>query len=200
MFANRKRHRIPPLNTTSTADISFMLLTFFLVTTSMDSDKGLPRQLPPPPQPNELREVSVAQRNVLNVSLDGNDRLTCDGKTVSLRQLQERVREFVDNRHDLNTLPERHPVFISLLGQCRITDKHVVSVQADANTSYDAYFNMQNAIVAAYNQLRDELARKRFGHSLKECSAAEREAVAKYYPQRISEAEPTHQSKEGGNP
>lgn len=191
MFKTRKPHRIPVLNTTSTADISFMLLTFFLVTTSMDSDKGLPRQLPPLPQPNEEREVSVSQRNVLNVSLDANDRLLCDGKEISIEQLKSKVKDFVANPHNLATLPEKHAVVIPLLGTCSVTDKHVVSVQADAHTSYDAYFRMQNAIVMAYTQLRNDLSQQRFGHSFRECSASEREAVMKYYPQRISEAEPT---------
>lgn len=199
MFADRRRRRVPMLNTTSTADISFMLLTFFLVTTSMDSDKGLARQLPPPPQPNEEREVNVNQRNVLNVSLDADDRLTCDGKPVTLAQLKAQVMDFVENRNNLPTLPEKQTVQISLLGPCSITSRHVISVQADAQTSYDAYFNMQNTIVAAYNQLRDQLARRRFGHSLGECRQAEREAVAQYYPQRISEAEPTHGPEKGGD-
>lgn len=171
-----KRHRrIPELNTTSTADISFMLLTFFLVTSSMDSDKGLVRQLPPPPRQQEAeeKEVSIGRENVLNVALDAGDRLTCDGKDITLARLKAKVATFV----------QRKPT------------THIISVKADPNTTYDAYFKMQNAIVAAYNRLRDKQARRSFGHSYAECNDDERAAVAKLFPQRISEAEP---DEEGG--
>lgn len=191
MLRRRIRRGVPGLNTTSTADISFMLLIFFLVTTSIDTDKGLMRQLPPPPPADKLEELSVKQRNVLNVSLDEADRLTCDGRTVTLEQLQKEVESFVENAADDPSKPEKTACNIPLLGACRITAKHIVSVQADRRTSYKAYFAMQNAIVAAYNSLRDRLARNRFGRPYKACRPAEREAVGKYYPQRISEAEPS---------
>jgi len=170
MRIGKRRHRMPVLNTTSTADISFMLLTFFLVTSSMDTDKGIVRQLPPPPpqQEEEEREVSIGRENVMNVALDAGDKLTCDGKAITLKQLKARVTAFVQSK----------------------PTTHIISVKADPNTSYDAYFKMQHSIVAAYNRLRDQQARHSFGHSYAECNVDERAAAAKQYPQRISEAEP----------
>lgn len=166
--------KIPELNTTSTADISFMLLTFFLVTSSMDSDKGLARQLPPMPQETEEAvEANVHSDNVMNVSLEAGDRLFCDGKEVTTEQLRQKVM----------TMAKAKP------------KQHIVSVKADPNTSYEAYFKMQNAIVAAYNSLREREARRRYGHRYAECSQEERQQVAQAYPQRISEAEP---EEEGG--
>lgn len=175
MRIGKSHRRIPELNTTSTADISFMLLTFFLVTSSMDSDKGLVRQLPPAPQrqENEEREVRIDRENVMSVALDAGDKLTCDGKNVTLAQLKAKVMAFVQSK----------------------PTTHVIAVKADPNTSYDAYFKMQNAIVAAYNRLRDKQARHSFGHSYAECNDEERTTVAKQLPQRISEAEP---DEEGG--
>ena len=190
MFGRRRRHNVPQLNTTSTADISFMLLTFFLVTTSMDTDKGLLRRLPPPPQPEEEREVDVKQRNVLSISLDDSDVLRCEGKVVGLKELSTKVEAFVENKANSVSMPEKHTCNIPLLGRCSITDKHIISVKASANTSYDSYFKMQNAIVAAYNRLRNQLAQARFGHAFAECTPEEKEAVCTCYPQRISEAEP----------
>lgn len=172
MFRNRKKRTMPELNTTSTADISFMLLTFFLVTTSMDSDHGLPRQLPPMPKPGERQEVEMQRSDVMAVSLDEADRLTCDGQPVTLQQLAQRVEAFAN-------------------------DRHVISVQADAQTSYDAYFQMQNAIVVAYNRLRNREAQARYGHPYKQCSPEEREAVCKKYPMRISEADPSAAQQQG---
>ena len=71
-----------------------------------------------------------------------------------------------------------------------ITENHVISVQNDVGTSYDAYIQVQNELVAAYNELRNELAESKFGRSFAECSEDEKDAITQYYPQKISEAEP----------
>ncbi|MBR6190339.1 MAG: biopolymer transporter ExbD, partial [Prevotella sp.] len=83
MFIRRKHRDIPELNTTSTADISFMLLVFFLVTSSMDSDKGLGRKLAPlDEQQVEMRDVH--RSDVLQIRIDERDSLYCDDKAVTL--------------------------------------------------------------------------------------------------------------------
>ena len=91
----RWKHRdVPELNTTSTADISFMLLVFFLVTSSMDTDKGLGRKLAPmDEQQQEQRDIN--RSNVLEVKIDDNDVLYCDDKVVTLEELQQQVESFV---------------------------------------------------------------------------------------------------------
>ena len=165
MFRKRYRQQIPELNTTSTADISFMLLIFFLVTSSMDTEKGLLRQMPPPPLEHE-QPMDIHKDLVMRVELDAHDRLTCDGKTVSLRELAEAVTALAS---------------VNRTG-------HVVSIQADRATSYEAYFRMQDAIVGAYAALRQQYALKHYGHGLAACTADERTAISEYYPQRISEA------------
>lgn len=169
MIGMRRRRKIPELNTTSTADISFMLLTFFLVTSSMDSDKGLLRRLSPMPRAEEqnAEEMVVAKDNVMQVAIDGDNRLTCDGKSVTLAQLKARVAR----------LAKAKPL------------QHIVAVKAAPQSTYEAYFKVQDAIVGAYSALRDQQARKRYGHPYTECSQEERDAVAKMVPQRISEAE-----------
>ena len=91
MFRKRYRQQIPELNTTSTADISFMLLIFFLVTSSMDTEKGLLRQMAPPPLEHE-QPKDINRDNVMQVKLDANNQLTCDGKTVTYQQLTAEVR------------------------------------------------------------------------------------------------------------
>jgi len=159
---------MPELNTTSTADISFMLLTFFLVTSSMDSDKGLTRRLPPPEDKEQNVEVDVEKDNVMDVEIDAHNKLTCDGKPVSLKQMKAWVMALVKSK----------------------PTQHIVSVKADPQANYEAYFKMQNAIVSAYNTVRNQQAHKLYGHSYAECSQDERTAIAQQYPQRISEAEP----------
>lgn len=190
MLRERKRkHRVPELNTTSTADISFMLLTFFLVTTSMDSDNGIHRQLPPMPQEKQEEVAEAKRRDVLVVSIDADNRITCNGEEVAAGGLRAKVAEFVENPKGLATLPEKLPRDIPLLGQCAVTANHQIFIQADRAATYDAYFCVQDAIMAAYGGLRDRLARQRFGHGYAECSEAERQAVAAYYPMRLSEGE-----------
>ena len=104
----RWKHRdVPELNTTSTADISFMLLVFFLVTSSMDSDKGLGRKLAPiDEQQQEQRDIN--RSNVLEVKIDANDVLYCDDKVVTYEELQQQVESFVASRQ---------------------TDQHVIAVE-----------------------------------------------------------------------
>ena len=181
---------MPGLNTTSTADISFMLLIFFLVTSSMDTDKGLPRQLPPPQDEQTEQELQVKERNVLELKLDADNRLTIGGEEATLQQLQQRVEEFVANTADDPHLPEKSTREVNLFGLTQVSDRHIIYIQADRRTSYDAYFQMQNAIVAAYTHLRNQLAQKQFGHSYDQCSAEQRDAVNMVYPQRISEDAP----------
>ena len=165
MFRWKQKHReVPELNTTSTADISFMLLVFFLVTSSMDSDKGLGRTLSPVEEQQE--QMDINRSNVLQIRLDENDVLYCDDKTVTLAQLQQQVESFVASRQ---------------------TDRHIIAVKTNRQTSYNAYFEMQNAIVGAYHHLRDKMALKRYGHPFNQCTAEEREVIVARYPQRISE-------------
>ncbi len=145
-----------------------MLLIFFLVTSSMDTDKGLLRQLPPPPQEQQPPQ-DIRKDHVLQVTLDASDQLAVDGTLLTTQQLKEQVMEFV--------VADR-------------TD-HVISIRTDRATTYEAYFRMQNAIVAAYNQLREKYARERYGKGYDELVEEQRDEVNLYYPQRISESKPS---------
>lgn len=191
MFKNRNRNRVPALNTTSTSDISFMLLIFFLVTTSIDSDKGIHRRLPPMPNDVEQQtEQVVKERNLLRVAIGADNSITCGGREVTPDELSVIVQRFVRNKADDPQLPEKHMRDIPMLGRCAVTDRHVIAIQVDRGAGYDAYFKLQNTIAGAYGVLRDRLSRGRFGHPYAECTAEERAAIAQYYPMRISETEP----------
>lgn len=190
MLRKRNRtHRVPELNTTSTADISFMLLVFFLVTTSMETDKGIARQMPPLPDGKEQTVAEVKRRNVLVIGIDAADSLTCNGCRVEAGELKGRVMEFIDNKADSHDMPERTWKDIPLLGRCRISADHLIFIRADRAATYSAYFAVQDAVTAAYNTLRDRLAVQRFGHRYAECSAEQQEAVRSYYPMRLSEGD-----------
>lgn len=186
MFGRRKRET-PGLDTTSTADISFMLLIFFLVTSSMDTDKGLPRQLPEPDNEKDEQELVVKRRNVMELALDAAGAVTCDGDTVAPAELPLRIARFVANGTGDPSLPERSRREVHLIGLTEVSDRHVIFIDVDPAATYDAYFQMQNAIVAAYSHLRDSLARRLFDRGYKECTQEQREALTMVYPQRISE-------------
>lgn len=187
----KKKKKMPGLNTSSTADISFMLLIFFLVTTSMDTDSGLSRRLPQPPDKDqEDAQIDVKERNVLNVKVNAVGNLMCNGEFIDIKELRGRAKEFISNPNDLSSLPEKHAIEIDLLGQCYVTDKHVISVQTDRGTPYAVYFQIQNELVAAYNELRNELSKAKFGRPYEALSDEQKVAVRAYYPQKISEAEP----------
>ena len=186
MFGRKKRET-PSLDTTSTADISFMLLIFFLVTSSMDTDKGLPRQLPEPEADNVEQELVVKRRNVMELRLDAAGIVTCDGDTVASSVLTSRVEDFVANNNDDPAKPERSRREVHLIGLTSVSDRHVIFLDVHPDATYDAYFQMQNAIVAAYNHLRDSLAQSLFAKGFKDCTQEQREAVTMVYPQRISE-------------
>ena len=189
----RKKKSMPGINSSSTADIAFMLLIFFLTTTSMDTDKGLARRLPPPPDPNVKQndDLKVKERNVLQVRINKDNQLMVGSEYMEVTQLRAKAKEFIANPNDEDSKPEKHVVNIPLLGgDCMVTKNHVISVTNDVGTSYQAYIDVQNELVAAYNELRNEKAKSAFGKDYVECNEDEQKAIREFFPQKISEAEP----------
>ena len=206
----KKKRKVPGLNGSSLADISFILLIFFLITTSMDTDTGLVRRLPNPPDPNQQEEdVKVKGRNVLVVQVNMNNEILYyygdESKRVTVMDVQpgdlrEIAKEFIANPENKANMPEFHPADppLPIFGAYPVTKNHIISVQTDRSTSYDVYFQIQNELMAAYNELRDELAREKFGRYYRHLDPESDEALAirGVYPMKISEAEP---KKYGGN-
>ncbi len=186
-----KKRKMPGLNTSSTADISFMLLIFFLVTTSMDTDQGLGRTLPKPPEENqENNEIKIKERNILNIRINKDNYLMIGEDYVSIDDVKEIAKEFIANPENKSNLPEKKPKNVKLLGQRMVTENHVISVQTDRGTSYWVYFAVQDKLVQAYNELRNELAKEEFGFKYEFLTKEQQEAIREVYPQKISEAEP----------
>ena len=187
-----KKRKMPGLNTSSTADISFVLLIFFLVTTSMDTDQGLGRTLPKPPEDDQLNnEIKVKERNILNIRINKDNYVMIGDDYASLSDVKERAKEFIKNENNRPNLPELKPKKIKGLGKTMmVTENHVISVQTDRGTDYGVYFMVQDALVAAYNELRDELAKEEFGYKFEYLTDDQKKAIREVYPQKISEAEP----------
>lgn len=191
---NRK---VPGINASSTADISFILLIFFLVTTSMDTDRGLHVRLPNPPDETLQQDPpKIRKRNSLIVNVNMNNQVLVtqgdkEPRGVMISELRAIAKEFIANPEDRIDYPEKHAVELPApFGVQMITDKHVISLQTDRATNYDTYFQVENELYGAYNELRDELARKTFGHPFVQCSEDQQLACRLYYKCMISEAEP----------
>lgn len=189
----KSKRTVPGLNGSSTADISFILLIFFLVTTSMDTDRGLARRLPEPPDPNmQEDDVKIKERNVLIINVNMDNQILCRGNIIEdVTELRALAKDFIANPNNDADKPDKWPVELPApFGTQMITKNHVISLQTDRATSYEVYFQVQNELVGAYNELRDELAKQTFGKAYKDCNEDQQLAVRGYYPSKISEAEP----------
>ena len=187
----RAKKKVPEVNSSSTADIAFLLLVFFLCTTTMAVNKGLARRLPPPvPAEQKTQDLKVKERNVFVVLINSNDQLLVQGEYLDVKDLKEKAKEFIKNDENAENLPEKEVIEVEYFGNIAVTKSHVISLQNDRGTSYSAYINVQNELVAAYNELRNDIAKSKFGQAYDDLSEDQQKAIQKIYPQKISEAEP----------
>lgn len=182
--------KLPEYNASSLADIAFMLLIFFLVTTTMDVDKGIRRRLPPWSPDAEQENNKIKERNTFMVTINFADRLFVEGKPMDLSQLKDAAKEFLVNRGNLETGPEKVEVDVELIGLYPVAEKAVISLTNDLSATYGAYLEVQNELAAAYNEIRDDLSMQQFGKKFDDVTDEQRKAIKKIYPQKISEAEP----------
>lgn len=187
--------KTPALNTSSTADIAFLLLCYFLMTTTMGTQTGLQRRLPPMPDPNQkVEDQKVNKRNLITVKVNAQDRLMAGNEPMDVSQLKEKIKIFLTNPADDPTLPERVPTDIEGYGKYPVS-KGVISLQNDRGTSYRAYIAVQNELVKAVNELRDEFAKANYGKVFANLTEEQQDIVKKCIPQNISEAEPKNVAK-----
>lgn len=175
MLIKRRKHSVPSLNTTSTADISFMLLTFFLVTSSMDVDKGLVRQLPPLDKEEQTDEAKdVSKENTLSFSITAQNEVMLNDKPVAVEDIRRRIVDFVRMRGA----------------------QHLILVDANPASDYNTYFTLENEIVAAYAEVRNAEAKRRYQRDYASCTEEQRKKVRDIYPQHLSE---TYNTAEANN-
>ena len=187
-----KKRKTPGINGSSSADIAFMLLIFFLITTSMDTDQGLARRLPPPVPKDQKKDadMDIKKRNLLVVLVSSSDQILCGNEPTDIKQLKDKVKEFIDNPYNDANKPEKTEVDVPYFGKMMVAKRHVISLQNDRGTSYQAYIDVQNELVKAYNELRDDVSKKKFGKAFMDLDEDQKKAVQMIYPQNISEAEP----------
>lgn len=183
--------KTPEIPATSLADIAFMLLIFFLVTTTMDVDSGLERRLPQWVDPETLKDEDqmIKERNVFVVLVNRDNQLLVENEYARIENLREMTKEFMANPRNEEHLPEKEEKHVPYFGDVMVT-KGVISLRNDMDTQYGTYIAVQNELVAAINELRDELAKIQFGKAFNDLDKEQQDAVREIYPSRISEAEP----------
>ncbi len=187
------------INAGSMADIAFLLLIFFLVTTTMDVDTGISRKLPEKQDPN-VKPPVLKEKNVFEVNINRNDEILVEGETyMQIGDLREAAMKFIDNGG--GTAADLQKENIPPCTWCQgdkdpsssdHPKKAIISLQSDRGTSYAMYIAVQNELVAAYSELRDRYANEKFGRDFDKLTSIQQDEIKEnIYPQIISEAEPT---------
>ena len=156
----------PEVNAGSMADIAFLLLIFFLVTTTIETDTGINRKLPPIEDSND--DVIIKQKNIFTVLLNGKDQLLIEDELMELKDIRKAAVEFLDNGGDGSCdycRGKKDPT------SSDNPDKAIISLKNERETSYKMYISVQNELVAAYNELRNRRAQDQFGKSFIEMQA-----------------------------
>ena len=189
------KKKVPEINGSSMADIAFIALIFFLMVTTMDKEEGISRLLPPiPPEDQKVENQEVNRRNIIQVKINSNDRLLAGSQPMDVSQLKDKIKEFMTNPYDDPNLPEKEVKDIPGLGPVPVT-KGVISLQNDRGTTYQAYITVQNELIKAVNELRDDFSYRNYGKPFTKLSEDQQDIVKKAIPQNISEAEPKDVSK-----
>ena len=187
--------KTPSINSSSTADIAFLLLCYFLMTTTMGSQTGLSRRLPQMPDPNQKQEdIKINARNIVIVKINSSDRLLAGSEPIDISQLKDKIKEFLTNPAEDPSLPEKEVKNIEGYGPYAVS-KGVISLQNDRGTSYRAYIAVQNELVKAVNELRNDFSYRTYGKAFDKLNEEQQTVVKAAIPQNISEAEPKDVSR-----
>ncbi|MEZ4992017.1 MAG: biopolymer transporter ExbD [Saprospiraceae bacterium] len=181
MLNKKKARKSDPVNAGSMADIAFLLLIFFLVTTTILEDQGIYVKLPPWEDVIDIEHFP--DKNVLTVLVNAEDQLLVEGELMPVERLRETTKEFISNPQGLPTKPKS-------------PKNAVVSIMNDRSTSYEAYLSVYNEIKGAYNELWEAAAQKSYSKSFNELPVAHQKSIRAEIPLVISEAEPTDHAPE----
>ena len=187
----KTKRQVPEINGGSLADIAFLLLIFFLVVVTFDTDTGIIRKLPAMPKDeDQLDDTKVRERNIFTVLVNKDDELFVEGEYMNLKDLKRKAKEFIANPYDRDDLPAKKLLEVEYFGLTPVTINHVISLRNDRGTSYGMYIKVQNELAAAYKELQDDLAIQKWGKKFDDLEGDKQDAIKKIFPNRISEAEP----------
>lgn len=182
--------KTPEINGGSMADISFIALIFFLMVTTMDKEQGIARRLPPlPSEDQKVEDQKVNRRNIIQVKINASDRLFAGNQPMDVSQLKDKIKEFLTNPNNDPNLPEIEMKNVEGLGMVPVS-KGVISLQNDRGTTYSKYIAVQNELIRAINELRDDFSMRTYGKKYDLLDEDRQKIVRDAVPQPISEAEP----------
>lgn len=170
---NRPDGEIP---SASLADMAFLLLIFFLVTTTIDVDSGIGLVLPPPADPN-TPPPPVKERNMLKILINSSGNVLINDQPSDMADVKEKVYQFITNKGQDPNLSES-------------PQKAVVSLKTDRQTTYNTYIELLDRVKGAYNEARNDRSRQVFGVAFEKLPDSKQKEIKDYYPEKISEAEP----------
>ena len=195
----RAKKKAGEINSSSMADIAFLLLIFFLVTTTMDVDTGMKRTLPPWIDPTEQQnDVDVNERNVLKVNVSRSGAImvgTEEYRSNDLRRVGEHSRLSREVYFFLVDPERSNKKDTEIDGASYKVSEGLVSLKADDETEYKVYLKVQDELTHAFNLYRDDIARQVYGSKYDELNDLEAQHIRKAVPMKISEAEPNDQTK-----
>ncbi|TNE68412.1 biopolymer transporter ExbD [bacterium] len=176
MLLKKKEREAAEIPSSSLADIAFLLLIFFLVTTTIDVDTGIGLVLPPPPDPT-VPPPPIKEKNMLKLLVNSQGLILVNEKPAALAEVKELVIGFIDNKGTDPTLSDS-------------PDKAIISLKTDKQTPYRIYIDVLDEVKGAYADLRDKASMARFGVKFDKLGEGPQKEVKEMYPQKISEAEP----------
>jgi biopolymer transport protein ExbD len=186
----RYKHNIPGIHSSAVADLSFLLLIFFIVTISLEPTWVMPVRLSPlMPENQQKSPLKIKERDFLPIYIDNEDRIFCRSAAIQATELRAYAKRFIENPDNDNNLPEKVAVNIPPLGVVNTTQHHIIALSNGEKTSFQTYIFVQNELVTAYNELREELSQKKFNKAYNALTILEQEAVKSYYQRKISRPE-----------
>lgn len=168
MKEQKKKRKLPALGAGSMADVAFLLLIFFLVTTTIETEAGIESTLPPYTEDQTPRPHFVD--NILAIEVNGNDKIMLNGQSASVRQIQSSILDLVFHK-------------------AQSPQKAIVTLQNSHQTSYDFYIQVYDAVKGSYADIWEEEAQKKYGRSFETLPKTQQREVTEAYPLRLAEKE-----------
>jgi len=181
---------IPPINSTTSADIAFILLLFFLFTGSLDSKSGIYRRLVPPISETAVKERNpIEERNILSISIRNDNGIYLKDELLQLSEIRLTAKVFIDNPDNKDFLPQKTVFDIPGFGSLPASRDAVINLEFSRNSNFQTYISVLSELTAAYDELRNEWALEKFKKPFLDLSEEQQAAIREVYPLQISEKE-----------
>jgi len=186
----RFKREIPSINSTSSADVAFILLLFFLITGSLDSKSGIYRRLAPAVSETAIKKKNlIEERNILSISIRDDNTIYIKDEPMPLSEIRKTAKVFIDNPDNKDFLPQKTTIDIPGLGSVPASLDAVINLEFSRKSTYQTYISVLSELTAAYDELRNEWALDKFRKPFIDLSEEQQTAIRDVYPLQISEKE-----------